>query len=190
LHSTRAEEGGVEIHWRNLEGLAREARESIEERLRRLDEGHGDLIKLWLTGATTPHHRHGAKEVSLRCQVRGRELVAARTRPDLGQALDEVLDVFERELRRLRERRTDARSARPAEPELLGVIDRIDAERGHGFILTDGGERVYFHRNAVKGGLDFDALGEGARVGLSLEAGEKGLQASAVRPAPPDAPAP
>jgi ribosomal subunit interface protein len=180
----------VEIHWRNMEGLTSAARNSIEERLRRLDEGHGDLVKLWITGATTAHHRHGAQEVSLRCQARGRELVAARTRADLGQALDEVLDVFERELRKLRERRTDERSARPAEPELLGVIDRVDADRGHGFILTDGGERVYFHRNAVKGGLDFDALAEGARVGLSLEAGEKGLQATAVRPAPPDAPVP
>jgi ribosome-associated translation inhibitor RaiA len=97
----------VEIHWRNLEGLASATRVGIEERLRRLDEGHGDLIKLWLTGATTAHHRHGAQEVSLRCQARGREIVAARTRPDLGQALDEVLDVFEREVRKLRERRSD-----------------------------------------------------------------------------------
>jgi cold shock CspA family protein/ribosome-associated translation inhibitor RaiA len=180
----------VEIHWRNLEGLADERRGSIEDRLHELDEGHGDLIKLWITGATTPHHRHGAQEVSLRCQVRGRELVASRTRPDLGQALDEVLDVFERELRKLRDRRSDERVARPSAPELLGVIDRVHADQGYGFILTDAGERVYFHRNALKGGLEFDGLEEGARVGLAFEAGEKGLQATAVRPAPPDAPVP
>jgi cold shock CspA family protein/ribosome-associated translation inhibitor RaiA len=180
----------VEIHWRNLDALPSARRNAIEARLLRLDEGHGDLLKLWITGATTPHHRHGAQEVSLRCQARGRELVAARSRPDLGQALDEVLDIFERELRKLRDRRSDERSRRPAGPELLGVIDRVDAEHGHGFILTDGGERVYFHRNALKGGLTFEGLAEGARVGLALEAGEEGLQASVVRPAPPDAPVP
>jgi len=99
----------VEIHWRNLEALEGERRQAIEERLRRLDEGHGDLIKLWITGATTQHHRHGAQEVHLRCQARGRELVATRTCPDRGQALDEVLDVFEREVRKLRERRGEVR---------------------------------------------------------------------------------
>jgi cold shock CspA family protein len=180
----------VEIHWHDLESLGGERRDEIEARLRALDEGHGDLIKLWITGETTVHHRHGGQQVSLRCQARGRELVATRTRPDLGQALDEVLDVFERELRKLRDRRTDRRSQRPAETPLLGVIDRVHAEQGYGFILTDGGERVYFHRNAIKGGLDFEMLTEGTRVGLALEGGEKGLQATAVRPPPPDAPTP
>lgn len=180
----------MEIHWRNMEGLPAARREGIEERLRGLDEGHGDLIKLWIAGSTTPHHRHGAQEVSVRCQVRGRELVASRTRPDLGHALDEVLDVFERELRKLRDRRSEGRTARAAGLELLGVIDRVIAGEGYGFILTDAGERVYFHRNALKGGLDFEALAEGARVGLAFEAGEKGLQATTVRPAPPDAPTP
>jgi ribosomal subunit interface protein len=180
----------VEIHWRNMDELSRARRSEIEERLARLEEGHDDLIKLWITGAKTPHHRHGAQEVSLRCQVRGRELVAARNRPDLGQALDEVLDVFERELRKLRDRRKDERNWRPAGPELLGVIDCVNAEEGYGFILTDGGERVYFHRNALKGGLALESLAEGARVGLGLEAGDQGLQATHVRPAPPNAPVP
>jgi cold shock CspA family protein len=70
------------------------------------------------------------------------------------------------------------------------VIDRVNTEEGYGFILTDGGERVYFHRNALKGGLALEALTEGSRVGLGLEAGDEGLQATHVRPAPPDAPVP
>lgn len=180
----------MEIHWRNLDELGSETRGAVEARLRGLDEGHGDLIKLWLTGARTPHHRHGGQEVRLRCQARGRELVAARTRPDLGKALDEVLDAFEREVRKLRDRRGDLRASEPTAPPQLGVIDRVFAEQGYGFILTDGGERVYFHRNAVRGGLAFERLGEGERVGLNFEAGERGLQATVVRPAPPEASAP
>jgi cold shock CspA family protein len=42
----------------------------------------------------------------------------------------------------------------------------------------------------VSGGLDFEALEEGQRVGLNLEGGEKGPQATVVLPPPPDAPAP
>jgi cold shock CspA family protein/ribosome-associated translation inhibitor RaiA len=180
----------VEIHWRDLDDLGSERRSAIEERLRGLDEGHGDLIKLWITGARTPHHRHGGQEVRLRCQARGRELVAARTRPDLGRALDEVLDAFEREVRRLRDRRADLRAHEPSAPAQLGVIERVLAAQGYGFILTDAGERVYFHRNALRGGLDFQRLAEGDRVGLDFEAGERGLQATVVRPAPPDASVP
>ena len=180
----------MEIHWRNLDELGSDGRSAIEARLRDLDEGHGDLIKLWITGARTPHHRRGGQEVRLRCQARGRELVAARTRPDLGKALDEVLDAFEREVRKLRDRRADLRASEPSAPPQLGVIDRVFADQGYGFILTDGGEQIYFHRNAVQGALAFERLTEGDRVGLNYEAGERGLQATVVRPAPPDAPGP
>jgi cold shock CspA family protein len=69
-------------------------------------------------------------------------------------------------------------------------VDRVFREDGYGFILTDGGERVYFHRNAVKGNLDFERLGEADRVALNVEEGREGPQATAVVAAPPDAPAP
>jgi cold shock CspA family protein len=74
----------------------------------------------------------------------------------------------------MRERRTEQRSERPAAPPHLGIVDRIFREEGYGFVLTDGGEQVYFHRNAVRGALDFDRLAEGDRVGLNLEAGDEG----------------
>jgi CspA family cold shock protein len=70
------------------------------------------------------------------------------------------------------------------------VVDRVLAAQGYGFIVTDAGESVYFHRNAVRGGLHFEGLEEGQRVGLNIEQGERGLQATVVVPAPPDAPAP
>ena len=180
----------MEIHWRNLDELGPERQSAIEARLRALDEGHRDLIDVWLTGARTQHHRHGGQEVRLRCQARGRELVAARTRPDLGLALDEVLDAFEREVRKLRDKRGDLRASEPTAPPQLGVIDRVFAEEDYGFILTDGGEQVYFHRNAVQGALAFERLAEGDRVGLNFEAGDNGLQATVVRPAPPGASVP
>jgi cold shock CspA family protein/ribosome-associated translation inhibitor RaiA len=168
------------------------ARDAIERRLQELASRQDDLIDVRITGRETGHHRHGAREVRITCMARGRELVAARTRDETGLALDEALDVFERELRRLRERRLARRTARPPEPPHLGVVDRVFREEGYGFVLTDAGEQVYFHRNAVQTdeGLAFESLEEGQRIGLNVEQGREGLQATAILPAPPGVPSP
>jgi cold shock CspA family protein/ribosome-associated translation inhibitor RaiA len=173
----------MEIHWVNPEAFREAERESAEARIRELAEGRSDVIDVRIAARSTGHHRRGGHEVRITCEARGRELVAARTRPETGLALNEALDVFERELRRLRDRRGLQRELREAAPPELGVIDEVRAD--HGFILTDAGERVYFHRNAVHGALDFERLEEGQRVGLNVEGGEKGLQATVVRPPPP-----
>ena len=180
----------MEIHWHHPEGFREEDRRAAEDRLRELARDRTDLIDVRISGRPTAHHRHGGQEVRITCEARGREIVATRTRPDAGRALNEALDAFEREVWRMRHRRTQQREARPAPPPELGVVDRVFGEEGYGFILTDGGERVYFHRNAVHSGLRFEALEEGQRVGLNFEGGEKGLQATAVVPPPPGAPSP
>jgi cold shock CspA family protein/ribosome-associated translation inhibitor RaiA len=177
----------MEIHWRNMP-LAPHARARIEGRLRALAAGRDDLIELHIAGKQSGHHVHGAQEVSVWSHSRGREIVATRVRPDLGLALDEAIEAFEHELRRFRERDREARGRGAATRLELGVIDRVELARGHGFILTDAGERVYFHRNALRPGLRFETLEEGQRVALNFEGGERGLQATVVAPPPPDAP--
>jgi len=180
----------MQIHWTHFSDLSDEEREAIESRLRELDHGHDDLIDIRLVARASGHHRHGGREVRLTCQARGRELVVARERDEIGQALDEVLDDFEREVRRLREKRRDKRFEHRPLPPVLGLVDRIFPGDGYGFVLTDAGEQVYFHRNAVSSGLDFATLEEGTRVGLNIEAGDKGPQATSVVAVPPDTPSP
>jgi cold shock CspA family protein/ribosome-associated translation inhibitor RaiA len=180
----------MQVHWVTEGDLDAEQCAVAESRLLALAEGYSDLIDVRVFARASTHHRHGGGEVRITCQARGREIVAARERADVGLALDEVLDVFEREVRKLRERRRDLSRAQPAAPPHLGIVDRVDAGAGFGHILTDAGERVYFHRNAVKNGLDFEGLQEGDRVALNIEGGEKGPQATAVYAPPPDAPAP
>ncbi len=180
----------MEIHWVHAGDIPEEQRSLAEERMRALAEGHSDLIDVRITLRATGHHKHGDKEVRIVCEARGREIVASRAREDAGLSLNEALDAFEREVRRMRERRTDQRSERPAGPPHFGIVDRIFPGEGYGFVLTDSGEQVYFHRNAVSGALDFDRLSEGDRVGLDLEAGAEGLQATVVLEAPPDAMSP
>lgn len=180
----------MEIHWVHAGELPEAQRLAAEDRVRGLAEGHSDLIDVRFVARLTGHHKHGDKEIRITCDARGTEIVAARTREDLGLALNEALDAFEREVQRVRERRLARRGKRAAEPAELGIVDEIFRGEGYGFLLTDAGERVYFHRNAVHGDLDFDRLEEGARVGLQLEAGDKGLQATTVVAPPPGAGAP
>jgi len=180
----------MELHWVHPEVIREADRRAAEARIEAMASGHTDLIDVRITARASAHHRHGGQEIKITCMARGKEIVAERTRPDAGLALNECLDVFEREVKRMRHRRIGARVERPASPPALGVVDRVLRDEGYGFILTDGGERVYFHRNAVGGGLDFERLGEGERVGLDFEGGNEGLQAKFVVAPPPDAPGP
>jgi cold shock CspA family protein/ribosome-associated translation inhibitor RaiA len=180
----------MELHWHHPEVFREADRVAAEERVADLALDRTDLIDVRITARRTGHHRHGGQEVRITCEARGKEIVAARTRPDAGLALNEALDVFEREVWRMRHRRTQEREERPAPPPELGVIDDILSDEGYGFILTDAGERVYFHRNAVRGGLEFERLETGQRVGLNLEGGAKGPQATVVVAPPPDEPGP
>lgn len=180
----------MELHWHRPQVFREEDRTVAEERIAELARDRTDLIDVRISAHPNSHHRHGGQEVRITCQARGQEIVASRIRPDAGLALNEALDVFEREVWRMRDRRTRQRVERPAPPPELGVVDQVFADEGYGFILTDAGERVYFHRNAVRGGLDFERLTEGQRVGLNLEGGEQGPQATVVVAPPPDAPVP
>jgi cold shock CspA family protein/ribosome-associated translation inhibitor RaiA len=188
--NTTGGKASMEFHWVHAGDLSDQEREAAEARVLALSKGHTDLIDVRITARASSHHKHGDKEIRITCEARGKEIVATRSRPDAGQALNEVLDAFEREVRRLRERRIDRRNERPVDPPYLGIVSRIFPDKGYGFVLTDGGEQVYFHRNAVRGGLEFDGLAEGDRVSLNLEAGDEGPQATAVLAAPPDAPGP
>lgn len=181
----------MQIHWSHMQEIEPTQREKVEARLLGLAEGRKDLIDVRITGRSSGHHRHGDREVRIVCLARGKELVAARTREELGLALEEALQAFEREVRTLRDRRAERRPEWPgARPPLLGIVEQVHRERGFGFLLTDAGEQVYFHQNAVRGGLDFETLDEGDRVALDVEPGDKGLQATAVVAPPPDVPTP
>ena len=180
----------MEIHWRNGEGISAKEKEKVENRLHALAETNKDLIDVRINIKRTGHHRHGGQEVVIACQARKKEIVATRSRPDAALALNEAVDALERQILKLRDKRRDRRADRPAEPSFMGIVDSVNREEGFGFILTDDGEQVYFHRNAVHGGLEFERLEEGTRVILNVEAGRKGPQATTVGAPLPDAPVP
>jgi cold shock CspA family protein len=62
----------------------------------------------------------------------------------------------------------------------LGQVADIDPDGDFGFVLTNTGGRLYFHRNSVLAG-DFAKLRRGDEVYYVEEAGDTGPTASKVR---------
>ena len=96
----------------NLDGLEEKDRQGAEVRFRKLDASHNDLIDLRITGKKNGHRAHSSEEVRIACQARGRDVVAARSADQVGRALHDAIEAFEREVWRLRERRRDRRGGR------------------------------------------------------------------------------
>jgi CspA family cold shock protein len=66
-----------------------------------------------------------------------------------------------------------------------GTIRRLVGERGFGFIKTEQGEDLFFHRSQLEG-VDFGSLREGQQVEFEVGKGPDGrLRALKVRLAQP-----
>ena len=126
------------------------------------------------------HHKGGPFVVAIRLTVPGKELaVDHQAKEELSQAIREAFDVARRQLEDYaREQRG---SVKTHEPVGSGRVVRIERKLGYGFIETSDGREIYFHRNSVAGGK-FDDLEVGQEVRFSEAVGDKGPQATSVRP--------
>jgi CspA family cold shock protein len=61
-----------------------------------------------------------------------------------------------------------------------GTIRRLTADRGFGFIRTERGEDLFFHRNELQG-VDYNSLREGQQVEFEVAQGPDGSCAVKVR---------
>ena len=67
-----------------------------------------------------------------------------------------------------------------------GTIRRLTADRGFGFIRTERGEDLFFHRNELQG-VDYNSLREGQEVEFEVAQGPDGSCTVKVRLAQPKA---
>jgi len=127
------------------------------------------------------HHRKGRLyHVRIDLTVPGGELIVARD-PSLHMAHEDVLvairdgfDAARRELMdyaRLKRGQVKARAGTQK-----GRLTRLDTD--HGFLESEDGREIYFHRNSVLQG--FERLVVGTKVRFTEERGDKGPQASTV----------
>ncbi len=64
-----------------------------------------------------------------------------------------------------------------------GVVKKVVADRGFGFIAADDTKEYFFHRSGIDSSLDFDRLVGGERVQFEIEQSPKGPRAKLVRAA-------
>jgi cold shock protein len=62
-----------------------------------------------------------------------------------------------------------------------GIVKRLVADKGFGFIQADNGTEYFFHQSACNG-VRFDELREGQPLTFDVGQGPKGPRAENVRP--------
>ena len=117
----------MDIQWHVVTGLAPSCREAAESRIKKLGEGQKDLIHVVVHVEGSKHHQHGAAEAKIRCQAKGRELIAHERDDEPEIALTRAVDVFEREVRAMREKRRDHRGGGRVRPVIAEVDDEESA---------------------------------------------------------------
>ena len=84
----------MDIQWHVVTDLAPSCREAAESRIEKLAEGQKDLIHVVIHVEGSNHHQHGAAEAKIRCQAKGRELIAHERDEEPEIALTRAVDVF------------------------------------------------------------------------------------------------
>lgn len=167
--------------------------DAIEARVRKkvahLDKLYDRLTSCRVTiEAPHKHHRQGNKyNVRIFLGVPQGQLLVNRdpgdfyAHEDVYVAIRDAFDAAERQLKKYhRKMRGDVKAH---EAPLQGRVVRIFPEEDYGFIATNDGREIYFHRNAVVNG-SFDDLEEEQAVELVVFRGDgaEGPHASTVRP--------
>ena len=175
----------MQITFRNMDP-SDTVRARIEQEATKLSQMNNRLMSCRVV-VEAPHrqHRQGTiYHVSIDAKVPGTEIAVNRD-PGEHHAHEDVYvavrDAFRALARRLedvaRERRGDVKT-HEAEPH--GHVAQIFPD--HGFIESTTGDQVYFHAHSVVNN-GFHRLQIGDEIRYSVEIGEKGLQATVVKPA-------
>lgn len=179
----------LQIAFHNLD-CSDAIKQLIEERVAWLERYYDRIIGCRVV-VEEPHRRHrqlNQFQVRIDLTVPGAELVSKHEPPDhpenparnwdLATTIRHTFDIARRRLEEcVRRHRNEVKSH-----DLLphARVSQIFLPAGYGFLTTNEGREVYFHRNAVLNG-DFDQLEVGSEVAFVEEPGEKGPQASTVR---------
>jgi ribosomal subunit interface protein len=162
-------------------------RARIEELAGRLDRFHDRIMSCRVVvSASTRRQRSGRiYHVSIDLKLPGHEIAINRG-PAEDHAHEDVYvairDAFDAAVRRIedvsRKQRGDIKTH---EEEPSGVVVRLFPEENYGFIEDKSAGEVYFHAHSVPND-EFRKLKVGSTVRYRTEAGDKGLQATVVKP--------
>lgn len=176
----------IQITWRDIEPSA-----ALEARVRALAkrlEKFSSHISHCRVVIELPHQhdRQGRiYEVHIQISTPGGQIIASHEHRERHSHEDPYIalrDAFRAVRRQLedyeRERRQDVKRHTP---ESTGQVSELYPAEDFGRITTSDGRSLYFHRHSVVGG-DFERLTTGTAVRFVEEGGERGPQASTVKP--------
>ena len=137
------------------------------------------------------HHsqqKGNVPEIHIVLSVPGRDLAVSRepqrahekrNQPTIYTALKDAFAAAERQLESYKGRMRED-TTKPTGSAVAGQITQLEPGADHGFLLTNTGTQLYFHRDSVTN-ADFAALRVGMLVHYVEEAGDAGPVAAKVR---------
>lgn len=152
----------------------------IREKIAKLEQFSDRIMGCRVTVEEPQRRHHQGKlfAVHIDLTVPGKELVVNKVEhEDCYVAIRDAFDAAKRRLEEhSRRQRGDVKSH--SEPP-RGRVAKIFPFDGYGFIITDDGREIYFHRNSVIEPT-FEVLEEGLEVAFLEEQGKEGPQAVRV----------
>jgi cold shock CspA family protein/ribosome-associated translation inhibitor RaiA len=158
----------------------------IRQKAARLEEFYGGLLGCRVA-VEVPHrhHRRGnSYRITISLTVPGGEVVVHHEPPRHAPVLNlaaAVRDAFDAARRRLEDHvRVRRRFVKAHDEAPHARVGKLFPAEGYGYLETQEGREVYFHRHSVLGD-GFDRLAVGSEVTYAEGSGEQGPQASIVR---------
>jgi len=165
-------------------------RSAVQREVERLERFYDHIVGCRVV-IEMPHKRHrvgsNIPDVHVLLRVPGREIVVSR---ELARSVNNakgtvnayavLRDAFEAVQARLKDYRRQRRGeVKPKDAPMLGHVVELVAERKYGFLATEDGGQLYFHRNSVAG-EGFEDLRVGDAVEYAPAMGDKGSAAARV----------
>lgn len=172
----------LQITTRNID-LSEATMDDLRKKAAKLDTFYDRLTRCRIT-VEVPH-RYKKPELNIveynihiDMTVPGRG-IAIKNRPskDLDVAIREAFDAAQRKLEEFSRKQRNEVKHHDGPPH--GVVDSIFPDKGYGFLATEEGREIYFHKNSVLNS-NFRNLRIGSVVRFNEEEGDKGPQASTV----------
>ena len=174
----------LKIEARNVE-MRKGWQNKIQEEQEKLIRHYPNFVlHLRISIEATTHYKEGGFEIKLVASVPNDTVVVTRKAETVRAALTESFDVLSLQLKEIqRKKRKNKKQAVTGESlDGVGIIRKVSPHESYGFITSVDERDIYFHENSLKN-LSMDELSEGDSVIFGETIGDKGPQASWVRPA-------
>jgi ribosomal subunit interface protein len=159
----------------------------IREKATKLDRFFSHIMSCRVAVEAEHHHHHQGNQYHIRIDITTprKELVISREHYDKESHEDiyvTIRDAFNAAARQLEDYcRIQRGDVKTHDLQSSGTILRVFPEKDHGFIESEEGREIYFHRNSVAG-EGFNSLAIGDKILYVEEKDDLGPQASIVYP--------